>query len=100
MPRKESNAPTERILRILDDVGTLEDYCRQVEETIIQHFPDQLRLFPQRPSLEAVIQERMRQSITLEQTRTRRAYMQRVRSLGKDYSLTNALTMKDIEDAI
>lgn len=100
MPRKEANAPTERILRILDDVGTLEDYCRQVDALLVQHFPDQLHLFPSRPPLEAVVQERVRQSITLEQTRARRAYMQRVRSLGKDYSISNAMTMKDIEDAL
>lgn len=96
MPRQEANAPTERILRILDDVATLEDYCRVVEAKLIELLPEQLHLFPARPTLESVIEERARQSITLEQTRNRRAYARRVRQLGKDHE-QDVTSIKDLD---
>jgi hypothetical protein len=99
MPRKEANAPTERIINILDDVASLEDYCREVDELIAQRYPDDLHLFPRRPSMDHVIAERVRQSLTLEQTRRRRAWARKVSSLGKDHDV-DALTMQDIEEAI
>lgn len=97
MPRKEANAPTERIMRILDDISTLEDYCREMEEKVIELLPDKLHLFPQRPSLEYVISERARQSLTLEQTRARREYARRVRQLGSDHNIADVISMKDIK---
>ena len=97
MPRKEINAPTERIMNILDDIATLEDYCREIESIIGEKYPDDLSSFPRRPSLEYVIAERARQSLTLEQTRRRREYARRFRSLAKDHNV-DALSMKDLKE--
>ena len=97
MPQRESNAPTERIMRILDDVAELEDYCRVVEDLILSNFPDQVHLFPARPVLENVISEKARQSLMLEQTRRKREYARRVAQLGRDHSIDHAISMKDIK---
>lgn len=85
MPRREANAPTERIIRILDDVQLLEDYCDVVDRLLAEHCEAVFHLFPSRPSLEAVLQERARQTIMLEQTRAKRAYAKRKSSLAKDH---------------
>lgn len=99
MPRKEANAPTERIIRILDDVESLEAYCAEMEAKIIELVPDKIHLFPPRPSLEAVIQERARQSLMLQNTRSRRYYARKVRQLGQDHDV-EAISFKDIEEAL
>lgn len=99
MPRKEVNAPTERIIKILDDIGSLESYCDVMEAKILELFPEHLEKFPRRPSMEAVISERARQSITLEQTRSRRQYMRKIRNLALDHG-SSALTLKDLKEQL
>ena len=100
MPRKEANAPTERIIRILDDVSTLEDHVREMNELIAEHFPDSLHLFPPTPTLQHVLEERTRQGLLLNQTRAKRERARNLASLGRDHGVADAVSISDIEKAI
>lgn len=81
MPRNPLNSPTERILRLLDDFDALEQYAAQVEERILNLEGGDKILFslPARPLREAIVAERRYQQVMLQNTRTTRARMAKLR---------------------
>ncbi len=78
MPRHETNSPTERMLRVLDEIEGLTSYIAALEARLIKH--DLLAGLPPSPHMEAIASERTRQALGLSKTRSKRQYMRRVRT--------------------
>lgn len=84
MPRDQRNAPTDRIIRLLEEANEMEAWADHLHETLAAIHPELMSDIPAKPRLDATIEERMRQKLEYTRTIRRRNYMQRVRSASED----------------
>lgn len=83
MPRLEINAPSERMGRVLDAFDELEAYAQVLETLLLEHAPQAFEQAPPRPTVIAVVEERLRRQISLSTTRRKREYMRHARATGE-----------------
>ncbi len=92
MPRDPDNNPTERFIRILQEVKELETYAAVAREIIEIVIPDRLPDLPPYPRMTAVIQERTRQHIMARHTIVHRRITNKATGHVREYKYTDDRT--------
>jgi hypothetical protein len=80
MSRAQINAPTDRIMRMLQEFDALESWGDHLLATLQAIAPDLLADLPAKPYLYALVEERQRQQMTHGKTLRKRKYMTQVRT--------------------
>lgn len=99
MPRAERNAPTLRILRILDEVDSLEVYCETLFTAIAETMPEIVSRLPPAPVMSAVIEERAYQRANGHKVRASRNHQRRLRAMAEPFK-PDATSVREIIDAV
>lgn len=74
MPRQESNNPTERIARLLEDFEEMKNYAEELLNHIAHYHPAELTQLPREPLSRWVLDEQLRRQYTLKTVyKTRRS---------------------------